>query len=944
MKNRRLLSVDRYREVDDLFAAALERPGEEQEAFLAAACAGDEELRRLVEQLLAADARGHSFLERPAADSAALADEEEAVELAGQRLGAYRLLSRIGRGGMGDVYLAKRDDDQFDRRVAVKVLRPGLLGTEAQARFHIERRILAQLEHPGIARLYDGGTTEDGRPFLVMEEVDGLPIDVYCDRNRLPIDERLALFGRVCEAVQFAHQSLLVHRDLKPANILVTAQGEVKLLDFGIAKQLGEPQAPLSARLTRPGVRPMTPSHASPEQVRGEAITTACDVYGLGLVLYELLCGRGPYLLASDLPHELETAILTQQPERPSQALDRAGSDDGEGPTTDQIRAARRSRPGELRRKLRGDLDTIAVTALNKDPQRRYRSVLELAADVARHLRARPISARPESPIYLAGKLIRRHRLGAALAGMALALIAALLVNLFVASERANQERDKAREALAFMVGVFHQADPYSKQGENVTALELLDAGARRAAEDLTGEPEVQAALMDAIGQATLNLGRQPEAEPLLEGALALRRRNSPGTLELAESLENVAWLKFLQSDYDAAVPLMREAVGLRKRTTGRSSVQLASSLNRLGLMLAERDQSTDEQRSSEIERLHREALSIYLRVEGPNGPGVSDSLFNLAKLSKNRGDLAQAESWYRFALRAGIERQGDDHPETQHDRRALALTLLDEGKFEEAKALLRRAYEAQTKVLPKGHPDLVLTLNDLGLAHLRSDEYAEAEGFYRQALDLALAAFGNSHAYTATITAGLASSLQGQGKLKEAATLFERALAYRRATYGELHIYVAQTLGALARVRSDQGDHPAALELARQSLAIDQELLRPDHPDLAWPLRTMGIVLLDGGKAAEAEPYLRRALDLLRRTQPAGSFQTARTEVLLGDALTSLGRYPEAEQLLLHGQQVLEAHFPADHVRVKEARDKLAALHAAWGKPVQEAGIRPPP
>ena len=937
---RRPLSADRYRRVDELFAATLERPIDGRETFLAAACAGDDELRRHVKQLLAADARGHSFLERPAVDLAALADDddEEGVELAGQRLGAYRLLSRIGRGGMGDVYRAQRDDDQFDRRVAVKVLRSGLLGTEAQARFDTERRILARLEHSGIARLYDGGTTEDGRPFLVMEEVDGLPIDVYCDRNRLPIDERLTLFGRVCDAVQFAHQNLLVHRDLKPANILVTAQGESKLLDFGIAKQLGDPEAELSAHLTRPGVRPMTPRYASPEQVRGEAITTACDVYALGLVLYELLCGGEPYRPASDLAHDLEAAILTQPPERPSQALARVGRGASERPTREQISAARRSRPHELRRKLRGDLDTIALTALHKEPQRRYRSVAELATDVERYLDARPIAARPDSLSYRTGKLVRRRPLGAALTGMALVLIVALLVSLFFQRKRAERERDKAREALAFLVGTFQEADPYAKQGEDVSALDLLEAGARRAEQDLAGEPEVEAALLDAIGQATLNLGRQREAAALLGKALALRRQVSPDSVELAESLESVAWLKFLQADFDGAEPLLREAIGLRKKWMGGDSTQLAFSLNRLGLMLAERYQTTDEQRSNEIESLHRQALAIYRRLEGPKSKGVADSLFNLAKLSRARGQLTQAESWYRLTLGTAIEQQRDEHPETQHVRRALAQTLIEEGKFEEAESLLLRAYEVQTKVLPKGHPDFMYTLNDIGLAHLRREDYAAAEGFYRQALDLAVTAYGESHAYTISILGSLASSLRGQGKLEEAATLLERVLAFRRATYGERHIYVARTLGSLARVRSDQGNHDAALELAREELVISRELFQADHPDLVWPLRTMGVVLLDGGRAAEAEPYLRQALDLVRRTQPAGSHEIAKTEVLLGASLTSLGRYPEAESLLVHGQQVLEAQFPAGHVLVKEARDKVAALYQAWGKPLPPA------
>lgn len=380
---------DRYQQIDRLFAAALERPAEGRCAFLKAACAEDDELLRSVERLLVADERSQRFLEEPVGALSAMHEEDEATELTGQLLGAYRLLRGIGRGGMGDVYLARRDDGLFDRQVAVKILRSGLLGTEAQERFLAERKTLARLEHPGIARLYDGGTTPDGRPFLVMEQVEGLPIDEYAERHTLRIEARLDLMLAVCAAVDFAHRQQVVHRDLKPENILVDERGDPKLLDFGIAEPLATelPRRPPGGLVW--GAPWMTPSYASPEQVRGEPATTASDVYALGVVLYELLTGRSRYA-GPTTRMDIEHANCGEIPPRPSEAVLR------EGGALEQAVDARAWGFGSLRawsRALRGDLDTIMLRALAKRPQDRYSTAAGLAADLKRFLRGRPVAA-----------------------------------------------------------------------------------------------------------------------------------------------------------------------------------------------------------------------------------------------------------------------------------------------------------------------------------------------------------------------------------------------------------------------------------------------------------------------------------------------------------------------------------------------------------------------
>lgn len=379
------METERWHEVDRLFAEALDRPRAQRLAFLDAACAGDTALRREVERLLAADEAGADFLAGPPEELLELnLDEQEE----GGSLGPYRLLRKIGSGGMGTIYLARREDEHYQRDVAVKILRSDLESDEIRHRFIAERQILARLDHPNIAHLYDGGDTEDGRPYLVMELVEGLPVDQYCDLHRLTLDQRLGLFQKICAAVRHAHQNLLVHRDLKPANILVTPQGEPKLLDFGIAKRLA-PGPDEAAHKTRIGLRLLTPRYASPEQVRSAAITTASDVYSLGVILYELLAGRSPYQAAAEVPYEMERVICRQEPERPSLAVFRPGP-----PQAEEIALARKTRPRALAHCLRGDLDSIVLKALRKEPGQRYGSAAQLAEDLERHCRDLPVAAR----------------------------------------------------------------------------------------------------------------------------------------------------------------------------------------------------------------------------------------------------------------------------------------------------------------------------------------------------------------------------------------------------------------------------------------------------------------------------------------------------------------------------------------------------------------------
>jgi len=433
--------------------AALDTAPADRALLLDQACAGDSSLRAEVESLLVYDERAEGLLETPAIGSTAMMRSEgEAAPMEGRLVGPYKIIRRIGHGGMGTVYLAARADDQYNKRVAIKLVRRGMDTEFIVSRFRHERQILASLDHPNIAKLFDGGTTEDGLPYFVMEYIEGLTIDQYCDANRLPTVERLKLFRAICSAVHYAHQNLVVHRDIKPSNILVTSDGVPKLLDFGIAKLLNPELYAQTIVPTAIQLRLMTPDYASPEQVRGQSITTASDTYSLGVLLYELLTGHRPYRLMSSLPQEIERIICEQEPDKPSTAINRTVdtvSADGTSRVSlspEIVSQTREGQPEKLRRKLAGDLDNIILMAMRKEPRRRYASVEQFSDDIRRHLEGLPVLARKDAFTYRAGKFIQRNKVALVVSLMIAVLIASSIIAIINQSSKAAREGDKAKQ------------------------------------------------------------------------------------------------------------------------------------------------------------------------------------------------------------------------------------------------------------------------------------------------------------------------------------------------------------------------------------------------------------------------------------------------------------------------------------------------------------------
>jgi eukaryotic-like serine/threonine-protein kinase len=728
------LTPERWQQVTEILDGALDRPPGERPAFLAAACGDDGELREEVESLLRFESGSDLFIEEPLfgrfdGDRDGLAE--------GERVGPYRVVREIGQGGMGAVYLAVRADEEFEKRVALKLVD---LGTAAEIvrRFRAERQILAHLDHPNIAKLLDGGTTQDGRPYFVMEYVEGRPIDEVC--AVLPLRERLALFREVCAAVHFAHQNLVVHRDLKPGNILVTADGAPKLLDFGIAKLL-DPQRGDSS-LTELGLRPMTLRYASPEQVRGEPITTASDVYSLGVLLHGLLTGRSPYAAPVEDRQALEAAILQGDAVKPSQAVERR----------------------EEARLMAGDLDTIVLRALDPEPGRRYASAEQLAADIGRYLDGLPVLARKDTAGYRLGKFIRRHKAGVAAAAAGLLLLVAFSVTVTLLLRRAERERDRAAAVSAFLENLFTIPDPSVSRGETITAREVLERGRLQIAEELKEEPETRAALMETMGRVYRRLGLPRQARKLLEESLRDRRKLHGGDdLEVASSLQNLAVALRDLGGEEEAEPMLQEALAIRRRHGETASADYAAGLNDLaGILAAKR-------KPQEAEALYKESLAIKRSLPGNHEEDVARTLSNLGQLYYNQRAYGDAQRYLGEALAMRRRLFHGDHPDLAFSLDNMASLWEDLGKRAEAKTLYREALAMRRRLYGGTGPRVAMSLSNLAFLLLAEDRAREAEPLLREALAIVEKSPGAPPTLRGVLHRHLAVALVAQEKGREA-------------------------------------------------------------------------------------------------------------------------------------------------------------------------------
>ncbi|MEQ1512685.1 MAG: serine/threonine-protein kinase [Lysobacteraceae bacterium] len=821
--------IARFRRIEGLFAAALDQPAAARTGWLQDAEA-DASIRDEVLRLLVADARAdEEAIERALAMAAnGVLDAQPRAFQPGpdggvaDAIDGWRLERRIGEGGMGSVFLA-RSESGDGPPVAIKLLREGVDPVLLTHRFESERKILATLSHPGIARLLDAGRTRAGSPYLVLEYVEGMPIDDYCDQLRLGVRERVELMSRVCEAVQNAHRNLVVHRDLKPSNVLVTPGGEPKLLDFGIAKLLDNGDEPLAAANTGTVTRLgwMTPAYASPEQVLSAPARPASDVYSLGVLLYRLLTGLSPYGDAESNPSKLAQAIVEQDPERASAKILSAQIT---GPSLARAEQ-RRTTPGLLARTLSGDLDIILGKALAKEPDRRYGAAGELAADLSRWLRGLPISARPSTFRYRAGKFLRRHRLATALTGLMALLALAFVIVVVVLLARTRTERDRATQMSALLTDLFEVAEPSPEQGSSITAQALLDRGAERAAVRLQDQPDSRARFLATLGRLYQQLGLYDRAAASLQEAIALQRKLvGERSIEVADLTDHLARVKAGAGDFRAAEPLFRRALDLRRALLPAGDGRIFNSINNLALI------RHDLGHYEEAEPLYREIAGDTANPEGdPDGT----TLGNLALLYFDLGRLEESEAAYRRVVELRSRAYGPDDLETAYAYDELGMVLAARGKHAEGKSQIERGLRIRRQRVGDEHRDVARSLGHLGTAERLMGDLDAAERHLRQALELQLRLLGKDHAEVAESQLELGLLLLDRGGLDEAGELLQRALELHATAVGAEHPLQGRPLAALARWAAQSGDCVAAVDYAQRAQARLPALDRR-RPELA--------------------------------------------------------------------------------------------------------------
>jgi len=849
----------------------------------------------------------------------------------GELLGNFRIVRELGQGGMAVVYLAERADGQYSQRVALKVLRFGLKGSQAQFHFAQERQILASLDHQSIARLIDAGITTAGLPYLVMEYVEGVPIDRYCDEQRLSVDARLKLFLQVADAVRYAHRHLIVHRDLKPSNIVVTPEGTVKLLDFGIAKLLAPGRFEHAAPPTRDGLRLMTPEYASPEQVRGEQITTATDIYQLGLLLYVLLTGREPYPVRGRTPIDAFRVICESEPVPPSTAFESTETDDeARAQLIEGISVTRGASPKRLRRSLRNDLDAILLKALRKEPTQRYTSIEWFIDDIRRHQAGCPISAYRGVWAYRAAKFLRRHATVLAVAGIAVLAVTTLTtwytVQLANERNRAQLEAASATQVAEFLASVFRGSQSRIANG-STTARELLERGAARIESELASQPAIKARLLNVIGDVYVQYDLKDEARPLLERALEhnteLFGRNSK---EAAESLAALATLARNSDDLEEAIKLYAQALRIREQTLGPDHIAVADTLAALSSAHSRLGEAPSAIRASE------RALAIYRQQVDPDDERILSATNILAAAAIDAGDLRRARNELEQLL-PRIERSlGTNHRNYAAVLGNLGFLRFELGEYDGVEQQLKESIERYERLYGRDHGSINNRRIALGQLYQHTGRLNESIEMFERAIESQRRVEGSGGGLEGHAVLGIAETLRSRGDFDQALQKIQATLDIRRNLIGTSHDDYAHSLQAYGETQLELGNVEAAGPALTEALAIYRGGRVEGHYEIALAQIGYALFLLSTGKAAEAEQEIRQAIAIFQKVYPAGHRARAAAESALGESLLLRGELAEAEPLLVGSLEQLGSTLHYDRrlavqrlIRLYELKGDLA-------------------
>ncbi len=849
-----------------------------------------------------------------------------------RRIGPYQLLHSIGEGGMGEVWLAEQLEP-VRRRVALKIIKAGMDTKEVVARFESERQVLAMMDHPAIARVLDAGSTPEGRPYFVMEHVQGVAITEHCDAQRLSTAERLALMAEVCDGVQHAHQKAIIHRDLKPSNILVSVvdgKAQPKIIDFGIAKAIGRRLTDRTL-LTELGAVIGTPEYMSPEQAdsTGEDVDTRTDVYSLGVVLYELLTGELPFSsreLRAKTDEELRRTLREVEPPRPSTRLRRL-----EEATAREIARRRRTEPGTLRRQLQGDLDSITLKAMEKERGRRYGGAAELGEDLRRHLRHEPVLAQPPSTGYRLRKYLRRHRVAATVVSGLTVLLVAYAASMAVQTrriaaerDRANRERETAERASAFLASMLGTVKPdalgkslWSDLHHRVGAAHGDESGASPEALDalaaldraLKGVSPTQTALHLLDGEILDRAGKTIEHDMAGDPVLASRLEHTLGTTYVSLGL------------YPQGVHHFQRAIALRTAALGPENADTLDSMRLLA------DAYARQGRYSDAQSLYSRVLEVRRRVRGPEHPETLNALFGLATAYQRQGKNEEAEKILTPLLDVERRTFGPEHLTTLKTGNELATVYWNQGRYEDAEKLLRTSVEANRKNFGPEFPDTLVDTNNLAVLSATRGNLAQAETLFTEVLAVSQKVLGPEHPDTLGRMANLANLYLEEGRYPEAEKLVAQALEGKRRVLGPEHPSTLHSMNALAEVYVKEGRFGEAEALARTTLDARQRVLGPGHPRTLASVTTLAIAEVGQRHYREAEALAAEAIAGYERAKLGGSEDIGLSRATRGRALTGLGQLPEAERELLAAERLAPAKTPA-HADVVPA---LVELYTRW-------------
>ena len=831
------MNPERWEKIESLCQRAMGLENEKQADFLEKSCAGDQKLLNDIKSLL--NQQDEKWLHKPLVQVQSSFVFSDGSSISEHTIGPYRLIRTIASGGMGRVYLAVRNDEQFERFVALKVVQQNRVSDEILKRFYEERQILASLNHPFIARMFDGGTTEENMPWFAMEYVEGMPVTDYCNHHQKSIDERIDLFLKVCSAVQYAHQNLVVHQDLKPANILITPDGTPKLLDFGIAGMMN-----LGQKTVHYQSRMLTPEYASPEQIQNRPVTTASDVYSLGVLLCQLLSGSLPYTFEENDPELIEQTICNEIPSKPSHL---SGS-----------------------KKLRGELDEIILKAIRKKPSERYASVEQLAGDIRRYQKNIPTLAHDHTIPYRARKFIIRNRWSVSVTAAIMLLVAAFAIVTYFQSKtiearahEVEQQRDRAEQVSTFLTELFESADPSEAGDRTLSAVELVHRGAERVETELSDQPRLQSNLYIVLAEVYESLGLFDEGIGLAQEAYNIQQRiYGDSHADIAKSLNILGWLHRQKGEFEAADSLLQASLQMRRQIYDDQHLDIARSLNDLAVL----KQSRGDYAATDT--LLRETIDMRRSLQGENHESVAVALSNYAALKWRLGDMEAAETNMREALTIFQESVNEDDMRVAVTMTNLAAILLHQNDINGAEELYRNALDIRLRLVGKEHPDVAYSYAHLGNLLRLKGENEEAKIFLTKALELRVKLLGDDHILVGDSKRVLGQFYQGVGKFDKAEKTYLGAIDSFQQTFPDGHARTAQVMHMLGELYLEMKNFREASSQLQKAVSLYTQIFGEDDQRTLDSQIDLGICLVRLKESERAHALLTDALEILNHSR----------------------------------------------------------------------------